>query len=89
MNARPNTREFDRIRRDLGARLRIEHAVAEPAPQSLIALLKDLETRVRDAEREGVFAEVEGRVAELLRAVRQLRDVHRSEGANADETVHL
>jgi hypothetical protein len=89
MNARPNTREFDRIRRDLGARLRIEHAVAEPAPQSLIALLKDLETRVRDAERERVFAEVEGRVAELLRAVRQLRDVHRSEGAKADETVHL
>jgi hypothetical protein len=89
MNARPSIHELERIRRDIGARLRIEHAVTEPASESLIALLRDLQNRVLDAEREKVFAEVEPRVAELLRAVRQLRDVHRSEGANADETVHL
>jgi hypothetical protein len=90
MNARPNTRELDRIRSAVGSALRAEDKVAEPAPQSLIALLKDLETRVRDAERERAFAEVEGRLAELLRAAgRQPRDVPRSEGANADEMVHI
>ena len=35
MNARTNFRELDRIRRDIGARLRIEHEVAEPPPQLL------------------------------------------------------
>jgi hypothetical protein len=90
MNARPNTRELDRIRSAVGSALQTEHKVAEPAPQSLIALLKELETRVRDAEREKVFAEVEARVAELLRAAgRQSRDAPTSEGANADETVHI
>jgi hypothetical protein len=90
MNARPNTRELDRIRSAVGSVLRTEHKVAEPAPQSLIALLKELETRVRDAERDKVFAEVEARVAELLRAAaRQPRDVPGSEGANADEKVHI
>jgi hypothetical protein len=89
MKARPSIRQLDRIRDAAGSALRTEYAAPEPSPPSLIAVLKDLETRVRDAEREKVFAEVEPRVAELLRAVRQLRDVHRSEGANADETVHL
>jgi len=56
MNARPSIRELDRIRRDIGARLRIEHAVTEPAPESLVALLKELVTRVRDAKREKLFA---------------------------------
>jgi hypothetical protein len=68
MNARPTHHELHRIRRDIGSALRIEHATVEPAPQSLLALLEDLKTRVRDAEREKVFAEVEARVAELLRA---------------------
>jgi hypothetical protein len=44
VNARPNIQELDRIRRDIGARLRTEYAVAEPAPQSLVALRKELET---------------------------------------------
>jgi hypothetical protein len=48
--------------------LRIEHELGPP-PDSLIALLKDLETRVLDAEREKAFAEVDARVTELLRAV--------------------
>jgi hypothetical protein len=62
--------------------------VSEPAPQSLIAILKELGTRVRDAEREKVFAEVEARVAELLRvAGRQTPDTHGSEGENAHRTV--
>ena len=88
MNARTRFPELDRIRRDIGARLRIDYEVAEPVPQSLIALLKELETRVRDAEREKVFAEVEARVADLLRAIgRQPRDVHGSESRIADETV--
>jgi hypothetical protein len=55
-----------------------------------VALLKDLEIRVRDAECEKAFAEVEARVAELLRATgRQSQEVHRSEGENADETVYF
>jgi hypothetical protein len=90
MNARPNTRELNRIRSAVGSALRTEHEVAEPALQSLIALLKELETRVRDAEREKVFAEVDARVAELLRAAgRQPRDVLGTDGANADEKVHI
>jgi hypothetical protein len=44
MNARPSIHELDRIRRDIGARLRIEHAVTEPTPESLIAHLKELAT---------------------------------------------
>jgi hypothetical protein len=90
MNARPNTRELDRIRSAVGSALRAANEVAAPAPQSLIALLKELETRVRAAERERAFAAVELRVAELLSAVgRQPRDVRRSQGGNADETVDL
>jgi hypothetical protein len=87
MNARLNTRELDRVRSAIGSELRTEHAVVEPAPQSLIALLKDLETRVRDAEREKLFAEVEARVAELLRATgRQPRDAHHAVGEDDDAT---
>jgi hypothetical protein len=79
MNARPSIPELDRIRRDIGARLRIEHAVTEPAPESLIARLKELATRVRDAKREKLFAEVDAQVAEVLRAAgRQPRAAHAS-----------
>jgi hypothetical protein len=89
MNARPSIPELDRIRRDIGARLRIEHAVTEPAPENLIALLKELATRVRDAKREKLFAEVDAQVAELLRAAgRQPQDAYRPAGESADETVH-
>ena len=66
MNARPSIRELDRIRRDIGARLRIDHEVAEPPPQRLMALLKELEIHVHDAEVGRLFAEVDARVAELL-----------------------
>jgi hypothetical protein len=44
MNVRTNIPELDRIRRDVGARLRIEHEVAEPPPRLLMALLKELES---------------------------------------------
>jgi hypothetical protein len=80
MNARPSIHELDRIRRDIGARLRIEHAVTEPTPESLIALLKELETSIRDAKREKLFAGVDACVAELLRAAgRRPRDVRGTE----------
>jgi hypothetical protein len=55
----------------------------------LKALLKILETRVRDAKREKLFAEVDAQVAEVLRAAgRRPRDVRSSEDGNADGTVH-
>jgi hypothetical protein len=69
MNAKSNVRELDRIRGDIACSLRTGHDVAEPAPHSLMALLKDLETRVRDAERERLFTAVDARVAELMRAI--------------------
>jgi hypothetical protein len=69
VNAKPNIQELHRIRRDIGARLGTEYAVAEPAPQSLVAVRKELETRDRNAELEKRFAEVDERVAELLHAV--------------------
>jgi hypothetical protein len=75
MNARTNLPELDRICRDIGARLRIDYEVAEPPPQLLMALLKKLEMHVHDAEGGRLFAEVDVRVAELLRAAgRQPRD---------------
>jgi hypothetical protein len=88
MNARTNFRELDRIRRDIGARLRIEHEVAEPPPQLLVALLKELEIHEHDVEGQRLFAQVEARVAELLHAVgRQRGDGHNLESRPADETV--
>jgi hypothetical protein len=69
MNARTSFAELNRIRRDIGARLRIEHEVAEPPPQRLMALLKELEIQVHDAQGERLFAEVDARVTELKRAV--------------------
>jgi hypothetical protein len=68
MNARPKIHELDRIRRDIGARLRIEHEVAGPPPQLLMRLLKELEIHFHDAEGERLFAEVDASVAELKRA---------------------
>jgi hypothetical protein len=85
MNARTNFRELDRIRKDIGARLRIEHEVAEPPPQLLVALLKELEIHEHDVEGQRLFAQVEARADELLRAAgRQPGDVHALE---TDETV--
>jgi hypothetical protein len=81
MNSRPSARELDRIRAEIGRALRTEDEVAEPLPQSLVALLKDLEKRVREAELERHFAEADARVAELLRVVgREPRGAHGSEG---------
>jgi hypothetical protein len=89
MNARPSPRELDRIRTEIGRALRTEYEVARPAPESLIALLKDLETRVRDVELERHFAEVDAGAAELLRAVGRVPGgAHGSQGRGADETVH-
>jgi hypothetical protein len=87
MNAKPNIRELNRIRTDIGSALR---TFAEPAPQSLLALLRALEACVRDAELEKLFAEVDARVAELLRAVdRRPRQATAQKAENADDTVRL
>jgi hypothetical protein len=68
MNARTGFPELDRIRRDIGARLRIEHEVAAPPPQLLMALLRELEIHEHDVEGQRLFARVEAHVAELFRA---------------------
>ena len=87
MNAKPNIRELNRIRTDIGSALR---TFAEPAPQSLLALLRDLEACVRDAELEKLFAEVDGRVAELLCALgRRSQQATAQKAENADDTVGL
>jgi hypothetical protein len=88
MNARTGFPELHRIRRDIGARLRIEHEIVEPPPRLLIALLKELEIHEHDVEGQRLFARVEARVAELLRAAgRQPGDLHGLESRTADETV--
>jgi hypothetical protein len=90
MNAKTNFRELDRIRRDIGARLRIEHEVAEPPPQLLVALLKELEIHEHDVEGQRLFAQVEARTDELLRAAgRQPREAQRSESEDVDKTGDL
>ena len=68
MNVRPTIHEQSRIRRDIGAHLRIEPAVLEPPSQLLMALLKELEIHEHGVEGRRLFAEVESRAAELLRA---------------------
>jgi hypothetical protein len=90
MNARPNNYELNRIRKDISSAFRAERDVMAPAPQSLIALLKELETRVRDAELERLYTAVDARVADLLRAVgREPCNAHGSKGGNGDETIHV
>jgi hypothetical protein len=69
MNVRASPHDFDRIRSTIGAALRVEHDhVAEPAPQSPMDLLRQLEIHARDAQRETVFADVDAAVAVLVRA---------------------
>jgi hypothetical protein len=67
MKAKSGMQELERIRRDIGSSLRTGPDAAEPAPPSLLALLRELETRVRDNERDRLFAEVDARLAELMR----------------------
>jgi hypothetical protein len=70
MNVRESPRELNRVRNDVAAALlRLEHERdAQPAPESLMILLKQLANRVRDAEREKAFARVDARIAELMEA---------------------
>jgi hypothetical protein len=56
------------IRTTLGEALRRQHDLREPTPPGLLELLARLDTHVRDAQRERLFAEVEQGIAELLRA---------------------
>ena len=81
MNAGSSIRELDRIRSAVGSALRTEYTAVEPVPESLIALLNDLATRVRDAELDRLFADVEACVAALLHATgRQTSGARGSQG---------
>jgi hypothetical protein len=64
MNVRPSVQELDRIRKDIGAALREHDDVVMPAPESLVALLRYLETHVRETERERLLAEIDARIAD-------------------------
>jgi hypothetical protein len=69
MNVRASPRDFTRIRSTIGAALRVEHdSIAEPAPQRLMNLLRQLGIHARAAQREKVFADVDAAVAVLVRA---------------------
>jgi hypothetical protein len=61
----------------IAAALRTTGGVDERTPASLVGMLADLERRVRDGERERLYAEVERRIDELLRAAREARSGHR------------
>jgi hypothetical protein len=66
-------RHFHIVRRDIAAGLRTAGSVAEPAPAGLLTMLADLERRLRDGERERLYAEVDRRIDELLDAARGTR----------------
>jgi hypothetical protein len=56
MNVQASPHDLDRIRSSIGAAPRVEQdSAAEPAPQRLIDLLRQLEMNVRDAQREKVL----------------------------------
>jgi hypothetical protein len=61
------------VRRDIAAALRTTGGVGEPAPANLLTMLADLERRLRDGERERLYAEVDRRIDELLDAARCAR----------------
>ena len=70
MNLRARPRELDRIRRDLAEAFRIERdAVSEATPEGFHTLLKHLETRVHEVEREKAFSQVGAPLADQMRAV--------------------
>jgi hypothetical protein len=68
LNARATNRELSFILKGSGATLRLEHEVKGPPPDSLVALLKNIEMRVVEAERERLIVKVNAQVDELLRA---------------------
>jgi hypothetical protein len=61
------------VRRDIAAALRTTGGVDEPAPANLLTMLADLERRLRDGERERLYAEVDRGIDELLQAARCTR----------------
>jgi hypothetical protein len=72
MNVRAGPDDLNRIRSTIGAALRVEQdRAAERAPQHLMDLLRRLEVRARDAQREKAFADVDAAVVELVRASRK------------------
>jgi hypothetical protein len=58
------------VQMDIAAPLRSTSDVGKRSPQSLLAALADLERRLRDAERDRLYAEVDRRIDELLHAAR-------------------
>jgi hypothetical protein len=59
------------VRSDIAAALRKSGGVDERTPASLVAMLADLEKRLRDGERERLYAEVDRRIDQMLRAARE------------------
>jgi hypothetical protein len=59
------------VSRDIAAALRARGSVDERTPASLLAMLADLERRLRDGKEERLYAEVDRRIDELLRAARE------------------
>ena len=60
---------FRDIRKPVGDELREQHDLTEPLPQSLLALLKQLETRVEIEER--LYAAVEQSLAAVAHLARR------------------
>jgi hypothetical protein len=67
MNARAANKELNYVREGIGAALRLENEVKEPPPDGLGALLKDLQIRLVEADRERLIARVEDQVEAVLR----------------------
>jgi hypothetical protein len=63
---------FRDIRKPVGDELREQHDLTDPLPQSLLALLKQLDIRVEnDATRERLFAAVERCIAAMAQLERR------------------
>jgi hypothetical protein len=59
---------FRAMRETLGDELRQQYEVTGPAPQGLVELLDQLDTRVREATRERLYSAVEQSLAAMARA---------------------
>ncbi len=68
MNARAANKELNCVREGIATALRLEHEVKRPPHDGLVALPKDLQIRLLEAERERLIAIVEAQIEAVLRA---------------------
>jgi hypothetical protein len=61
--------ELERVRRELAEAFRLERDTFVEPPQGFHSLLKHLEMRMRDVQREKAFAQVDASIAKLMQAV--------------------